>query len=158
MWRCIRLSVWFISETSSRIFMIFVVGAVCTVCETWESHGGERAPCGLLGCGAVWLCKWLPTFQRKISPPSSGWSAIVNDLYDCAASESRSISTPLSLWSSYSGLKMEAIHLSETLLIANKTILRHIPGHYSRQLHRRGNFISVTSPWRWRRYILLKHW
>jgi hypothetical protein len=27
--------------------------------------------CGLLCCGAVWSCRWLPAFQKYVSPPSS---------------------------------------------------------------------------------------
>lgn len=30
--------------------------------------------CGLVACDTVWLCRWLPTFQRKVLPPSSRYN------------------------------------------------------------------------------------
>jgi hypothetical protein len=34
----------------------------------WELVDG-----GLLGCDAVWTCRWVPTFQRNIQPPYESW-------------------------------------------------------------------------------------
>jgi hypothetical protein len=40
-------------------------------CKIWDFHGGVYEQCHLSGCGAVQiLCKL--TFQRNVSPPSSG--------------------------------------------------------------------------------------
>jgi hypothetical protein len=42
------------------------------LCKISDIHGGDYEECRLLGCYAVWLL-YEPTFQRNISPPSSGW-------------------------------------------------------------------------------------
>jgi hypothetical protein len=41
------------------------------LCKIRGSHGGDYDACLLLGCDTVWLLE--PTFQRNVSPPSSGW-------------------------------------------------------------------------------------
>jgi hypothetical protein len=40
-------------------------------CRTWSFRGGDYEACRLLGCGAVWAY-YKPTFQKNVSPPSSG--------------------------------------------------------------------------------------
>jgi hypothetical protein len=40
----------------------------------WGLHGRGNLDCGLMGCDAVWCCRWSPTFRNIILPPSSGWS------------------------------------------------------------------------------------
>jgi hypothetical protein len=42
-------------------------------CEIWGSHGGEDVDVGLLGCNAVWTCRYIPTFRRDILSLSSPW-------------------------------------------------------------------------------------
>jgi hypothetical protein len=35
---------------------------------------------GLLGCNAMWICTWTPTFQRNILSPSSGlWGEVASN-------------------------------------------------------------------------------
>jgi hypothetical protein len=45
-----------------------------TWCEFWGFHGSEDSSRGLLGCDAVWCCGRIPTYQRSMLPPSSGWT------------------------------------------------------------------------------------
>jgi hypothetical protein len=41
-------------------------------CEISSSHGGEYEAQNPLGCTAVLLIEFRPTFQRYVLPPSSG--------------------------------------------------------------------------------------
>jgi hypothetical protein len=40
-------------------------------CKVWGFHGGDYAEYLLLRCSTVWF-RFLPTFRRNVSPPSSG--------------------------------------------------------------------------------------
>jgi len=40
----------------------------------WGFHGFDVSRRGLLGSDAVYCCSRIPTFQRPMLPPSSGWS------------------------------------------------------------------------------------
>jgi hypothetical protein len=36
----------------------------------WGFHSSYNLDCDLLSYKAVWFCRWLPTFQRNLLPPS----------------------------------------------------------------------------------------
>jgi hypothetical protein len=66
----------FVRAVAPRIIIIIIInerGAYeVTVCEISSSHGGEYEAQNLLGCTAVFLIEYRPTFQKYVLPPSSG--------------------------------------------------------------------------------------
>lgn len=40
--------------------------------DVFDSHSGDDIDCYPLSYEAVWCCKWLPTFRRKLSFPPRG--------------------------------------------------------------------------------------
>jgi hypothetical protein len=42
----------------------------------WGTDGSDSSDCRLLGCNTMKSCMRIPTFQRKISPPSSGLKCV----------------------------------------------------------------------------------
>jgi hypothetical protein len=50
------------------------------ISRTFSPHKIIHVCCGLLVCGAVWSCTWLPTFRRNVSPPSSGLRQFLPDV------------------------------------------------------------------------------
>jgi hypothetical protein len=48
-----------------------IISMKLSLYEISGSHGGEDVDVGLLGCDAVWNCRWIPTFRKNIVIPSS---------------------------------------------------------------------------------------
>jgi hypothetical protein len=58
----------------SEFISLFPKQCEFAVSEVWDSHSDENVSSGLLSCDTMWSCRWLPVFQRNMSPPSLGGS------------------------------------------------------------------------------------
>jgi hypothetical protein len=61
-----------ISDSKVLLHLVTFQSTVCSeISETFiSSHGGEDIDCDLLGCDAVWTCRYIPTFRRIVYPLS----------------------------------------------------------------------------------------
>lgn len=93
------LNTFAMSWEVSIFFLEHVWSNTCLECrdtqfESWT--GLTKGDHGLLGCGAIWSCKWLPAFQRNTLASSSDWR---NCLQQHLTSKSKILQLTSSLFS-----------------------------------------------------------